>query len=102
MTELLPVTLPIELSAYFSFRAAVLLANVSGKLVPRATKVMAVMLSSNDTRQPKIDARSLMRAVSIAMKQRDTTKQIYPPEFRKFGGGTQAKTVCKERDKKDI
>ena len=41
-TELLPVTFPIALSAVFSFTAAALLANVSGREVPRATKVMAV------------------------------------------------------------
>jgi hypothetical protein len=42
LTELLPVTFPIALSAVFSFTAAALLANVSGREVPRATKVMAV------------------------------------------------------------
>ena len=41
LTELLPVMLPIELSADSSLRAAVLLANVSGNDVPKATKVMA-------------------------------------------------------------
>ena len=41
-TELLPVTFPIELSAVFSEVAAILLAKVSGREVPRATKVMAV------------------------------------------------------------
>ena len=45
MTLLLPVTLPMALSAFFSAVAAALEANVSGKEVPRATKVMAV----NDT-----------------------------------------------------
>lgn len=88
----------MELSACFSLRAAVLLANVSGRLVPRATKVIAVMLSSSETRQPKMDARSLMRAVNIAMKNRETKKQIHPPELRKLGGGTHANTVCEETD----
>jgi hypothetical protein len=39
LTELLPVTLPIALSAVFSFLAAILLAKVSGKLVPKATNL---------------------------------------------------------------
>ena len=43
LTELLPVTLPIELSAVFSLTAAILLAKVSGREVPRATNVMAVI-----------------------------------------------------------
>lgn len=42
-TELLPVTLPIALSAVFSFFAAIRLANVSGKLVPNATKLYLIL-----------------------------------------------------------
>lgn len=42
LTELLPVTLPMALSAYFSCTAADLEANVSGSDVPRATNVIAV------------------------------------------------------------
>ena len=40
-TELLPVIFPIALSAFFSPTAAAFEANVSGKEVPRATKVIA-------------------------------------------------------------
>ena len=43
LTEFEPVMLPIELSAYFSFCAAIRLANVSGSDVPSATIVMAVI-----------------------------------------------------------
>lgn len=43
LTELLPVTFPIALSAVFSDTAAILLAKVSGSDVPRATNVMAVI-----------------------------------------------------------
>merc|ERR1719359_1326256 len=43
LTELEPVTLPTELSAVSSCVAALLEAKVSGREVPRATKVMAVM-----------------------------------------------------------
>merc|ERR1719375_409854 len=42
LTELEPVTLPTELSAYLSPRAACIEAKVSGREVPRATRVMAV------------------------------------------------------------
>jgi hypothetical protein len=41
LTELLPVTFPIALSAYFSFIAVAQLAKRSGRDVPSATKVMA-------------------------------------------------------------
>lgn len=41
LTELLPVIFPMEVSAYCSFKAAVLLAKVSGNEVPMATKVIA-------------------------------------------------------------
>ena len=41
LTELEPVTFPIALSACLSPTAAALDANVSGREVPRATKVMA-------------------------------------------------------------
>ena len=43
MTELLPVIFPIALSAVLSPHAAALEANVSGREVPRATKVIAVI-----------------------------------------------------------
>ena len=95
LTELLPVTFPTELSAVFSLTAAVLLAKVSGREVPRATKVMAVTGSSRPMRQPKMEARSPMRAVRTAMKPRATTKVIQPRELRKLGGGTMAKITCK-------
>lgn len=41
LTELLPVTFPTALSAYFSCTAAALDAKVSGRDVPRATNVIA-------------------------------------------------------------
>lgn len=41
LTELDPVTLPMALSACFSPTAAAFEAKVSGREVPRATKVMA-------------------------------------------------------------
>ena len=98
-TELLPVTLPTDASAYFSFNAAVLLANVSGKLVPKATNVMATIPGSNPIRQPKMDARSLMRAVTMAMKARAPQKVIHPPELRNDGGGIRAKITWNKDNK---
>ena len=41
LTESYPVTLPIALSAFFSLAAAVFDAKVSGREVPKATKVIA-------------------------------------------------------------
>ena len=41
LTELLPVTFPIALSACFSWMAAAFEANVSGNEVPNATNVIA-------------------------------------------------------------
>lgn len=42
-TEFEPVTFPTAESAYFDVRAAVMLAKVSGREVPIATIVMAVI-----------------------------------------------------------
>lgn len=44
LKELLPLILPILASAVLDSKAACLLANVSGRLVPMATNVIAVML----------------------------------------------------------
>ena len=52
LTELEPVTLPMELSAYRSCTAAVLLAKRSGKEVPIATSVIAFTAGFSFTRQP--------------------------------------------------
>ena len=88
LTELLPVTLPTALSAYFSLTAAVLLANVSGREVPRATKVMAVTSGFRPTRQPKILARSPTTMTRRPIMMRETVKQSQPPAIP--GGGIRA------------
>ena len=87
-TELLPVTFPMALSAYFSLTAAVLLAKVSGSEVPRATKVMATTSSLRPTRQPKVPARSLTRMTMIPIMAKETAKQSQPPSM--LGGGISA------------
>ena len=48
LTALEPLTLPMELSAYFSLRAAAREAKVSGMEVPRATKLMAATWALTD------------------------------------------------------
>merc|ERR1719161_1561301 len=63
LTELLPVTFPMDASAYWSCTAAVLEAKVSGNEVPSATKVMAVIESATPIVQPRRAAMSPMIAV---------------------------------------
>ena len=90
-TELDPVTLPIELSAVFSCVAACLLANKSGRLVPRATNVMAVTGSLSPITQPKMLAKSPMMMVKTAMNPRATKKANQP--FQMDTGGTTANRI---------
>jgi len=71
-TELEPVMFVIDASACLLQIVACWLAKVSGRLVPNATNVMAVMPSSIPRTQPKSEARSPMKAVKIAMKSRAT------------------------------
>ena len=88
LTELLPVMFPIALSAFFSFMAAARLAKRSGTDVPKATKVMAVTVSSSPTKQPKMEAISPMMAVRIPITPNDTKKDNQPPQI--LAGGTNA------------
>ena len=81
--------LPIAASAYSEVLAAVMDANVSGREVPRATRVIAVMESSMDRMQPKRVANSPTIPVQRPMKARATTKAGFPPAIE--GGGTRAK-----------
>lgn len=69
--------------------AAVLLANVSGILVPKATNVMAVMASPSPIKQPKVPAKSLMMVVKIPTTARDITNVGQPPRY--LDGGIKAK-----------
>jgi hypothetical protein len=64
----------------------------SGRLVPKATSVMAVTGSSRPTRQPKMKAKSLMNVVSTPMKKSDTKNDSQPPHI--LAGGTNAKITC--------
>lgn len=89
MTLFDPVTLPMASSAYFEFLAAIIDANVSGNEVPRATNEIAVILSFNPTKHPKIAATSPTTAVRMAIKSKETKKVSQPP--RSDVGGTKAK-----------
>mmetsp|Transcript_84905 Transcript_84905/g.259240 ORF Transcript_84905/g.259240 Transcript_84905/m.259240 type:complete len:213 (-) Transcript_84905:1954-2592(-) len=92
LTELLPVTLPTDASASGSWTAACFEAKVSGKDVPRATKVMAVIsFSMNGMTQPNRLAMSPMMTVTPPIMIKDTTKHSQPPH--KSVGGQHAKTI---------
>ena len=79
LTELLPVTFPIELSAVFSMAAACFDANRSGRLVPSATNVMAVTSGLRPARHPKIEAMSPTRSVSTPIMASAQTNESQPP-----------------------
>lgn len=79
LTEFDPVTFPTAESAYFSSYAAVIEAKVSGREVPRATKVMAVIDGLISRTQPNKLANSPTTKVTTPMKARDPIKQAHPP-----------------------
>ena len=89
LTEFEPVTFPTAESAVGNYLAAVILANVSGREVPRATKVIAVMESSIPQTQPRREATSPTTAVTAPMKERATRNAGHPPP--QWLGGTHAK-----------
>lgn len=70
--------LPIAESAVSEFLAAVILAKVSGREVPRATRVMAVIESSMPSSQPRRVANYSTMAVQMPMKARATMKAALP------------------------
>lgn len=89
LTEFEPVTLPTAASAYASYLAAAIEAKVSGRDVPRATKVIAVMEGFIPSTHPKRLENSPTTAVTIPIKQRHPKKQAHPPI--QCGGGMKAK-----------
>ena len=62
------------------FPAYVPFPDIPGKLVPRATKEMAVTASFIPMVQPKWEAMSPMRPVSAPITRIDTVKQAQPPQ----------------------
>lgn len=81
LTELEPVTFEMAASAYLSCAAAVMEAKVSGRDVPRATKVIAVTDGLMPRTQPNSVAKFSTIAVVIPMKTRLMTKQGQPPQM---------------------
>lgn len=67
LTQLEPVTLPTAESAFGDYWAAVLLAKVSGKEVPRATRVIAVTEALRPIAHPRIVATSPTNMVMTPM-----------------------------------
>mmetsp|Transcript_18943 Transcript_18943/g.48275 ORF Transcript_18943/g.48275 Transcript_18943/m.48275 type:complete len:234 (+) Transcript_18943:231-932(+) len=94
-TALEPVTLPTAASANSSLRIASLLANVSGREVPTATKVMAVIASPRPITQPKSEEISPTTAVQAPMKQMETKKAGQP--LAQLTGGTSANCNFQKR-----
>jgi len=87
-TELEPVMLPIAESADSEFLAADMEAKVSGREVPRATRVIAVIESSMFISQPSRVANYSTIAVQSPINRRATKKAAFP--LNMLGGGTQA------------
>lgn len=79
LTELDPVTLPIEASANSSCLAAVIEAKVSGREVPKATNVIAVTDSLMFNTHPRTVAISPITYVTAPIIIKEQTKHGYPP-----------------------
>lgn len=76
-------------SANSEFLAAVILANVSGREVPTATRVIAVTAGLRPIVQPRTVATSATTAVMVPMKVRAIIKAGHPPPH--LTGGIRAK-----------
>lgn len=97
-TELDPVTFPTAASACWLLLAAVILAKVSGREVPMATKVMAVTPGLRPITHPMTLAISPTTAVRAPMKQMAAIKQGIPPP--QCGGGQHEKSTFHPIDRK--
>ena len=97
-TELEPVIFPTAESALGLYLAAVMLANVSGRDVPMATKVIAVIPGLSPMTQPIAPATSPTMAVRAPMKKREARKHGMPPPL--CGGGHNAKQTFQPIEKK--
>ena len=86
-----PLMLPTAASAFSDYLAAVILAKVSGKDVPRATSVMAATDSLIMSTQPRTVATSPTINVTIPMYINEITK--HGPPLHILGGGTVAKAT---------
>lgn len=86
-----PVMFPIAASAFVLCWAACLLAKVSGRDVPIATKIMAVAASLSPITHPNNLAISITTAVINPMKIKLNKKPAHP--LSSLGGGTIAKST---------
>lgn len=77
-TQFDPVTFPIAASANSEELAAVTEAKVSGREVPKATKVIAVTDYFSPAMHPNMFANSATTAVTIPIIARDTTNAAHP------------------------
>ena len=91
LTEFDPVTFPMAESAYYELLAACILAKVSGRDVPMATRVIPVTAGLRLMTQPKTVATSPTRVVIIPMIARATRNEAHPPQI--WRGGTTAPTT---------
>jgi len=98
LTELEPVMFPIAESAYLEPRAAVILAKVSGREVPRATKVIAVTGGLMYMAHPSRLANSPTTRVTTPIRARDTKKAAHPLQI--VLGGTIEKRSFQPMDQK--
>ena len=85
-TEFEPVTFPTAESALSDVLAAVILANVSGREVPIATRVIAVICGSIPKTQPTNSATVPTIPVIIPIKVKAIIKAGLPPPY--LTGGT--------------
>lgn len=90
-TALDPVIFPTAASALLAYLAAVILANVSGKEVPRATKVIAATDSLILSTHPRTVATSPTMKVTRPIYANEMKK--HGPPLQIFGGGTVAKAT---------
>lgn len=92
LTAFEPVIFPTAASAFGELLAALILANVSGSDVPRATSVIADTDSSMLRTHPKTVANSPTMNVMIPIYVNATKKAGPPPHI--LGGGIVAKMTC--------
>ena len=78
LTEFEPVIFPMDASALSEFYAAVILAKVSGREVPNATIVIAVIESSIPSSHPRRVANYSTIKVQAPMNIKETTNEAFP------------------------
>mmetsp|Transcript_11533 Transcript_11533/g.11485 ORF Transcript_11533/g.11485 Transcript_11533/m.11485 type:complete len:141 (-) Transcript_11533:597-1019(-) len=98
LTQLDPVILPIATSALSDCMVACLLANVSGKEVPKATILIAVRDCLSVITHPSKAANSPTIAVRHPMKISEIRNEGHPCQC--FAGGTVAKRTFHPMHKK--